>query len=389
MKVLFINSVVDYGSTGKIVRDLANGLKQQGHDVLICFGRNVASDKTDTFDFSSKFFSMIHLIMSRLFGRHGLHSTLQTRKLIRKIKNFGPDVIHLHNLHGYYLNYKVLFNFLHEYDVKILWTLHDCWAFSGSAAHFDYYGCKKWDNGCVECENTKSYPRVDFSPRQQKNFNLKKEVFTMVNDMEIFCPSNWLRNLTSKTFLSKYNISTIYNGIDIDSFSIKDSSSSNGQINLLGVANDWSIQKGLYDFYELSKKLPKNYKLTLVGLTQKQKIQTPSNIVAVERTRNYDELIDFYKRADIYLNLSVEETMGLTTVEAMAVGTPVIVYDRTAVPEVVSEYTGVIIPAISIENLIDAIINFDFSKFDKQNISDHAKRFSKQNMITEYLEKYI
>ena len=388
MKVLFINSVVDYGSTGKIVRDLANGLKQQGHDVLICFGRGEAKEKDDTFYFGGKMSSALHLLMSRLFGRHGLHSNSRTYDLIDRIKLFNPDIIHLHNIHGYYLNYKILFKFLKDSKSKVIWTLHDCWSFSGSAAHFDYYGCSEWDDGCVVCNNVSVYPKVVGFSRQKKNFDEKKHSFTSIEDMIIICPSNWLRDLTSTTFLSKFKVNTIYNGIDTSKFPLK-SSRVRSSINLLGVANDWSEQKGINDFFKLAGNLPSNFHITLIGLSKRQLELVPANITAIERTSNIEELCSYYQKSDIYINLSVEETMGLTTVEAMAVGTPVIVYDKTAVPEVVTSETGLVVSSLNFDQLVDSILTFDFNNYDSNLISEYAQFFSKERMLREYMTLYI
>lgn len=390
MKILYINSVVDYGSTGNLVRELASSEKNKGNDVLICYGRFYKEKAQDSFFFGSKFQSMIHVVTTRLLGRHGLHSTIATRKLLKKIVEFNPDIIHLHNLHGYYLNVPMLFDYISSKGTKVLWTLHDCWSFSGSSAHFDYYGCREWQDGCVVCNNTSTYPESIGLKRQKKNFNWKKRKFTQIEGhrMIIITPSNWLRDLTKKTFLKKYEIATIYNGIDLDRYSIKNEKEKSSRIKLLGVANDWTKLKGFDDFILLRQKLdPDKYQITLVGLTDKQLSKIPEGIIGIKRTSNFEELVRLYQDSDIYLNLSYEETMGLTTVEALACGTPSIVYDATAVPEVVSEDTGVIVKAGNIDRLVEVIQTLDWTKYSKENFTNRVKDFSLSKMNINYERK--
>ncbi|QIK57522.1 glycosyltransferase [Erysipelothrix sp. HDW6A] len=388
MKILFINSVVDYGSTGKLVRDIANASKQAGHDVLVAYGRYPQENSEDTFYFGSKISTYWHVLMTRLLGRHGLHSSLETKKLIKVIDEYNPEVIHLHNLHGYYLNVRMLFNYLKTRpQTKILWTLHDCWSFSGSSAYFSYSGCKVWDKGCVECNTTREYPESLGFSNQKYNFNWKKEAFSNINNLTILTPSDWLKQLTEQTFLNSYKIKRIYNGIDLQVFRPLKNESNSTEINLLGVANIWEKRKGLDDFIELSKRLPEDYKITLIGLSKQQCEGLPSSIKGITRTENVSELVEYYSNADIYLNLSQEETMGLTTVEALACGTPVIVYDQTAVPEIVGDEVGLVVKANDIDLLATSIQNFDFVRYSSEACREYSFKFSKEKMIENYLKE--
>ncbi|MDE8241021.1 glycosyltransferase, partial [Erysipelothrix rhusiopathiae] len=255
MKVLFVNSVCDYGSTGKIVRDLANGLKKEGHEVLICYGRHQAKEDTDTFYIGDKLTTYSHVFMTRVFNRHGLHSNRATQKLIEKIETFNPDVIHLHNLHGYYLNVEMLFEALKTFKGKIYWTFHDCWPISGSSAYFDYHGCKTWDEGCVECNSTRDYPEALVFKRQKKNFLWKKKAFSGLDNLTLVTPSYWLKELLAKSFLAQYPCEVIHNGINTNLFKptydAELTKKYENKLVLLGVASIWEQRKGLNDFIKL------------------------------------------------------------------------------------------------------------------------------------------
>lgn len=389
MKILFINSVYKFGSTGRLVEDLMKSAQENNHEVLCAYGRHKQKPSDDTFYFGSDIETFWHVAMTRLFGRHGLHSSKSTQKLIHKIKEFNPDVIHLHNLHGYYLNIPMLMKYLKTLDVKIVWTLHDTWSISGSAAYFDYHGCKVWDEGCVECNVTREYPEVKLFPNQRRNFKWKKETFLGFKNLTIITVSDWLKDLIKASFLKEYQIKRIYNGIDLDIFHLPSKPKIQSKpLKLLGVANDWEARKGLQDFIKLSEKLDEQYHITLIGLSNGQVRELPQNIEGIERTSSLEELIKYYQDADIYLNLSVEETMGLTTVEAKACGTPCIVYDRTAVPEIVDDRSGVIVKANDIDALIKSIKTFDFDTYNTASARLRALYFSKEKMLDLYLNEY-
>lgn len=391
MKVLLINSVVDYGSTGKITRDLANELKAKGHDVLIAFGRNTAKYDESIFNISNRLEFGWHFLMTRLFGRHGLHSSLATNKLINKIKEFNPDIVHLHNLHGYYLNVPKLMKFLKSVKgLKVVWTMHDMWAISGSSAHYSYAGCAEWDEGCVICNDPKEYPKSMFFDRQRKNFKWKKEVFSNFDDLTIVAVSDWQRLELEKSFFKQYKIVKIYNGLDLDLFIPNEEvNEPSDKVKLLGVSTDWRSRKGLDDFVELAELYNDDYEVTLVGLTQEQVETLPDSITKIERTSDFQELVKLYQDSDLYLNLSVEETMGLTTVEALASGTAVVVYDQTAVPEIIDETVGAVTPAGDINKLTQAINKTVKRNIPAQVCIDYAKEhYSKDEMMKKYFEVY-
>lgn len=376
MKVLFVNSVCDYGSTGKIVRDLANGLKKQGHDVLICYGRHQAKDDTDTFYIGDKVATYNHVLMTRLFNRHGLHSNRATRKLIQKIETYQPDIIHLHNIHGYYLNVKMLFDALKNYEGKIYWTFHDCWPISGSSAYFDYNGCKKWDEGCVECNSTRDYPEALFIKRQKQNFKWKKQSFSGFTNLTLITPSAWLKDLLAQSFLAGYPCEVIHNGINTQLFKPTEDAKltekyQNKRV-FLGVASIWEQRKGLEDFIKLNAMISDEEKIVLIGLSEEQLKTLPASMDGVLRTDSAEQLAAYYTLAHRFLNPTYEDNYPTTNVEALCCHTPIIAYDTGGNKEVATEPYMTIVPKGDVSVLYQAIKSdskvcfddFDHLKYD-------------------------
>ena len=361
-KLLIIGSSLNYGSPGHICESLGLKAIADGWTVYQAHGLKYSrSSQLNTFAVCSKFGELRHTIDSFLFDGHGLSSKRETKRLIKWIEEISPDVIHLHNLHGYYLNYQILFNFLSKYNKPIVWTMHDFWPITGHCAHFDYIGCDKWRKECCNCAQLSSYPRSLFIDKSRRNLKKKKTAFTSVNNLTIVTVSNWVRTIFKKSFLKNYPIRTIYNGVDIETFSpiqnnLRDQLGVTNKFVLLGVASPWYSLKGYNDYLSLSKVLPKDCIIIMIGLTQKQIKILPPNIIGIERTDSKHELAQYYSMADVTLNLSYQETFGMTTIEGMACGTPAIVYDRTASPELISSKTGIVVAAGCIKELLNAIL---------------------------------
>ena len=383
MRVLFINSVVDYGSTGKIVRDLANGLKLEGHEVLIAYGRHEAKVDEDTYSIVDKTSTMGHVFLSRFLGRHGIHSTNATKKLINRIESFKPDVINLHNLHGYYLNVPMLLKYLQSYNGKILWTLHDTWLISGSSAYFDFHGCKVWDEGCVECNSTKDYPRADFIKRQRANFEWKKELIPKLNNLSFITPSLWLKNVLGTTFLKKVPCHVVNNGIDTEIFKEQHNEELEtlykGKKVLLGVANKWEERKGLNDFLKLNELLDDEFQIILIGLTSDEISKLPQGIIGITRTNSAQELANYYSLAYAFLNPTYEDNYPTTNLEALSCNTPVIAYDTGGNKEV---------PGIEIVEQGDVeAMNSKLRTLDRTE-SYASDYFSKERFLSQMLELF-
>lgn len=392
MKVLQINSVCGIRSTGRICTDLADVLGQIGHECKIAYGREAVPEKYQKYAvrIGNDFDVNLHALQSRIFDNAGLGSRHATEKFIEWVKEYDPDVIHLHNIHGYYINIEVLFNYLAKADKPVVWTLHDCWAFTGHCAHYSYEQCDRWKLGCHNCPQKKTYPSSFLLEASRKNWLKKRDLFTSVKKMKLVTPSKWLASQVEQSFLSKYPVMAIPNGIDLDVFkpTPSDFREKNGLVGkkiILGVASAWGPKKGLFDFVELSKQLDDDYKIVLVGLTEQQKKELPSNILKITRTNNVHELAEIYTAADVFLNPSREETMGLTTVEAMACGTPVVVSNCTAVPEVVNSKCGIILETVSVEYIRDAV---DKAILMAKPSIENVCEFEKNRRYAEYTKMY-
>ena len=361
MKYLVINTVAGVGSTGKISADICRKLKAEGHDAVLAYGRDIANcDDIKTIRIGSMLDVYWHVAMTRLFDKHGLCSKRATRRFLKWVDSYKPDVIWLHNIHGYYLNYEELFSYIKRYNIKVKWTLHDCWALTGHCSYFTFVKCEQWKSHCSYCPQKRTYPGCWFNGRVDSNFDRKRKAFTGVKNLELIVPSNWLKGLVAESFLKDYPCTVVYNEIDRNIFKPtpssfrKDFHLENKKI-VLGVASVWTKRKGLEDFYKLSSMLDDSYVIVLVGLSKKQIKSLPKNIVGITRTNNQAELAGLYSTANIFVNPSREETFGLTSVEAVSCGTPSVVYEETACEEIAKSLSGGVAVPPGVENLYEAI----------------------------------
>lgn len=332
MKVIQINSVCGVGSTGRIALDIHNALIEQGHESFIAYGREPAKGCDKAIRIGSDFDINIHGLYTRIFDRHGLASKKATEKLIRTIEEIQPDIVHLHNIHGYYLNYETLFKFLKVSGLPVVWTLHDCWTFTGHCSHFIFAGCDRWQKGCYDCPQKKNYPGSFFLDNSRENFERKKNAFTGIRNLTIVTPSKWLAGLVSKSFLKEYKITVVPNGIDTTVFrpvksNFKENYNIKNKFMILGVASVWDKRKGLEHFVELAGMLQQDEVIVLVGLTQKQISRLPGNIMGISRTNNVQELVEIYSVADVFLNPTLEDNYPTVNLEAQACGTYTITFD--------------------------------------------------------------
>ncbi len=388
MKVFQINSVCGYGSTGKIAVDLAHTITAAGGQCRIAYGRGTAPGDVDSVKISGESGVRLHGALSRFTDKSGFYSKKATLRLIDQIKAFDPDIIHLHNIHGYYLNVKLLFGFLKEYNRPVVWTLHDCWAFTGHCAYYDAAGCTKWQRGCNNCPNLSSYPK-SFKDNSRNNYLIKKAIFCDVDNLTLVTPSNWLKGEVSHSFLSKYRCDVINNGVNTDVFkpcdsNIKTRLGIENKKMLLGVASIWEERKGLADFISLAKKLTDDYAIVLVGLSDKQKKSLPENIIGITRTSDQKELALLYSAADFYINLTYEDNYPTTNLEALCCGTPVITYDTGGSGEPVSNDCGAVVPCGDIDAVISAL---NMPK-NTEKIAKIASNFDKSVCFEKYFELY-
>lgn len=395
--LLQINVDANNGSNGGIARDIGNLVMSQGWKSYIAYGRKQIPSQSSLIRIGSDIDVNIHGLSSRLFDNHGLGSTHATKHFLSKIDIIKPDLIHLHNIHGYFINYKLLFEYLSKKNIPVIWTLHDCWPITGHCSHFVNVNCNRWKTQCFDCPLKSSYPASWFIDKSYQNYNLKKTIFNSLSSLTIVSVSNWLGDIVKESFLSVNPNTVVYNGVDTDIFKPRESNLRSllglqEKYVLIGVAVNWTESKGLLDYYKLSQRLPKEYQIILIGLTKSQITKLPNNIIGIEKTENLDLLVEYYIMADIVLNLSYAETFGLSTVEGMACGTPGIVYDRTASPELVSDTTAKIVEAGNIDQIIDAIKTIR-AKGGKSYYADECrkhvlKKFDKNDNYKRYIEIY-
>ena len=393
MKVFLINSDSGYGSTGRITNDLSRAIIENGSEVRIGYGRDCTEDLPYNIKIGSKLHVYLHVLKTRLFDLQGFGSKKVTKSFLRKVKKFQPDIIHLHNIHGSYINIELLFEFIKENKIPTIWTLHDCWSFTGHCSYYSNVNCYKWETMCYDCVQKKCYPASILVDNSTNNFKHKKEIFNGVQNLTITTVSQWLKDEVSRSFLSNYIIRVIPNGIDLSQFKpIKSNFRKKHQLSdkiiLLGVASIWDDRKGLGLFNELAECLEEKYQIVLVGITEKQKRLVSSKIITIPRTNNVKELVKIYTASDMLLNLSKEETFGLVTLEALACGTMVITNRYTANPELVDDTCGLILNELNIWELLEGIQGLVKDPKDKKACRNKASLYDKKEMYDKYLNLY-
>lgn len=396
MKVLQINSVCGIRSTGRICTDIADVLRASADECRIGYGRSRVPEqyRPIAVPIGGRLNTILHGLGSRLFDNTGFYSAFATRKFLKWVDGYRPDIVHLHNIHGYYLNIKLLFKYLKKKNVPVVWTLHDCWAFTGHCSHFAAQDCQQWQQQCCHCPLRKEYPASLLLDNSRGNYRRKKKLFGDMPNMHIVTPSDWLGHCVKRSFLQQYPVTTIQNGVDLSLFKPTESDfvqryGLQGKKLVLGVASAWSEHKGLRKFYRLAELLGPDYQVVLVGLTADQLQELPADVMGIVRTNSIQELAQLYTAAYVHVSMSLEETMGLTVIEANACGTPVVVFDRTALPEIVTPETGVVLQECTPEAVAKILLETGFSKdrYAEKCIA-HAGQFEKQKMYSQYIELY-
>ena len=394
-KLVQINTVCNT-STGRIMGDIQREAVKQGYDAVSFVGRRKPFRDIRCEKIGNSLSFWIHVVINTIFDRQGYGSYFVTKKMVKRIREENPDIIHLHNLHGYYLNLPILFDYLaNEFRGKVFWTFHDCWPFTGHCAYFASVGCDEWIEECRHCPKKKEYPISLFLDASRRNFRDKKKMFTSLQNLTIITPSEWMGNWIRDSFFKNYRIEVVNNGIDLTKFSYKPNEevlhkymiSRNKKI-LLGVANVWDKRKGLHDFLKLSEKLPAEYQIVLVGLNKFQMQQVPPTIIGIERTEDVEELVALYSMAHIFINPSVEESFSLVTVEAFACGTPVIVLDTSAVKELVSNENGVVLEEHETQDYLQAIDYLESLGLTRAQIAATALKYDATEAAAKVVRLY-
>lgn len=399
MKILRITTEINRSSIGRTTEQIGQLVIDEGWESYIAWGRSDGVSTSHKIKIGNRLSVLIHGFISRLFDLHGYGSYFATKKLVKQMKEIQPNIVHLHDIHGYYINLKVLFDYLRESDVPVVWTHHDCWAFTGHCAFYSSIGCEKWRTGCNHCPNIKSYPASLFIDNSRMQYALKKNLFTSIERLYNVGVSEWESRQLRMSFLRETPIRTICNGIDTDIFRPcqdkadevrKKYNLGNGKI-LLGVATAWGERKGLSDYYKLREQLTDDYTIVLVGVPLSLKESLPKGIIGILRTDSINELCLLYNTASIVLNLASEESFGKTTPEGLACGTPSIVYNCTASPDLVDEKTGIIVEKGDIDALVKAvytILTWDQEETIRNCRERACSLYSIKNNWPEYIKLY-
>lgn len=390
MKVVQINATCGYGSTGKIAVDISRLLNKKGIENYILYAGNKSAYENGI-NYGSKSYLKMQALKTRILGNYGFNSELITRKLIYHLKKIQPDIVHLHNMHSHNANLPILFKYFKKNNIKVIWTFHDCWAFTGSCAYFDYVKCEKWKTLCSNCpQNTMSW----FFDRTDYMYNTKKKLFTEIQNMTIVTPSKWLAGLVKQSFLNKYPVKVINNGIDLSLFKPtrsdfrKKYNIADKKI-LLGVAMGFKERKGFNYYLELAKLIDNDTYIVLVGVSKEQKESLPENVIGITRTANQTELAEIYTAADYFINCTLEDNFPTVNLEALACGTPVITFNTGGSIECIDSEIGAVVEQGDVKSILTEIKRLNQIKNISEKCIEKAEKFyDKNKCFLKYIEMY-
>lgn len=398
MKTLVqINVSLNQGSTGRIVEEIGLLAKGTGWDSYMVHGaRYMNPSKLHSIQVDSKNDEYLHYIKTLLFDKHGLGSTAATKQLVKKLKQINPNIVHLHNIHGYYINYKILFDYLIDNQIPTLWTMHDCWPFTGHCAYFDKIGCNKWIDQCCNCPQLKEFPKSILLDNSNNNYNLKKSLYEKMPNLLLVPVSKWLGDLASQSIIGRREIKVIHNGIDLsvfrplDQLFLKKKYHLEDKFVILGVSNIFGERKGFVDFLRLAEKMS-HCTIILIGLSEEENKQLLPNMIGIRYTESIEQMVEYYSMADVFANPTYEDNFPTTNIEALACGTPVITYNTGGSPEAVSEETGYVVKKSDLRDFVIKIIQVE-SRGKKSYLEACRKRaekeFNHKIQYAKYLEIY-
>ena len=398
MKILQINAVYNLSSTGRTTTELHTALLEKGIDSYVAYAQTNRPDDANLYVIGNKNDRKLHAFMSRLSGKQAYFSRGATKKLLDYIEKIKPDVVHIRNLHGNYINLPLLLDYLGKKDIPVVATLHDFFFITGKCVYFTTSGCDKWQTGCEKCPNLQSGNPTWFFDRTKTLFNDKLRLFSSIKKLAFIGVSDWVADEARKSPIAKNAlvVKRIYNWIDFGKFhrtdveKLRQDKRFNGKFVILGVSAFWEERKGLDKFLELSKRLGPDEVILMIG-NMPEGISLPENIISVKRTDSVDELVEYYNCADVFLTFSLEETFGKVSAEALSCGTPVICYNSTANPELVGERCGVVVEKNDFDGIVNAIK--EIKQNGKSYYADYCVKyahdnFDKDKCIDQYIELY-
>ena len=383
-RIAFINAT-SYGSTGNIILDIINGY--QGEARLFCFRTKVDNPKVTKISINKLSDTCSH-VLSRIDGKDGFHYHALAKKLIKELEAFKPDIIHIHNLHGYYLNIELLINYINKNHIKIIYTFHDLWSLTGRCAVPG--NCKKYLEGCKGCK-INNYPYT-LLHLEDKIYQKKIPLLSSIEDMTIISPCEYNLTFIKETYLNKYPMKVINNGIDLDVFKHVDSdirekyNIAKDTIILLTVANPFSIHKGVEYLNEIASKLDKDYLIIAIGDVEKGITLNPliKHIPHISR----EELIKFYSAADLFINTTMSDTYPTVDMEAISCLLPVISFDTGGTREIVTPDVGVLLPQKDVDGMLKEIEKACRNPLKRENLLKRREDFAKSLMVNKYIELY-
>lgn len=392
MKIAQINITCSAGSTGTICVSVSRLLTEAGMENYILYASGKSSEPV-----GRRYMSLPEIkfqaLKAKVSGNYGFQSKAATRRLIAELDRIAPDIVHLHNLHSHNVHLGMLFTYLKEKRIKVFWTFHDCWAFTGYCPHYDMIGCSRWkEDGCGNCPQRTHYSWV--FDRSAGLFAKKKQLFSGL-DLTIITPSQWLADQVKRSFLKECPVEVIHNGIDLSVFSPRESDfrkeyQLENQRILLGVAFGWGQRKGLDVFLRLAKRLdPEKFRIVLVGTDETVDKQLPANVISIHRTADQKELAEIYSAADVLVNPTREDTFPTVNMEALACGTPVVTFRTGGSPETIDEKTGIVVDRDDEEALYAAIVSLcEANPLSREDCRKRAEQFDANSRFEEYVALY-
>lgn len=400
MRVAHIN-VTSGLSTGRIATDILTVLQELGHTGLLCYSRGYPPQGVPSYRIGNRADVLLHALGARLLDRAGFLSRMATRRLTRQLALYRPDVVHLHNLHGYYVDIRTLLQWLAKAGIPVVWTLHDCWAFTGHCAYYTWRRCDRWREGCGQCPQLHTYPASLIVDQSRRNWREKRQAIRRLPNLTLVTPSLWLGSEVKRSFLGKRPIRVIPSGVDLQAFRPNDEpelqedlvkrynlSALAGKHILLSVASTWEPRKGLDDLMALSEVLPEGMMILALGLTPAQCANLPQGMLGIPRTENLRQLRALYTAADVCLSLSHEETQGMTLLEALACGTQVVCYAATALPELVTPEVGIAVPEGDIPAVAEACARLCAAPKTPHACRARAQQYEKRAQFAQYVGLY-
>lgn len=391
--LLQINITANWGSTGKITEIIGATAIQSGWDSYIIYGGSCGPSQSNLIRVGNGLNRYLHFTEQRIRDNEGLCSRCETKKLIRRIEQIKPDVVQLHNIHDHYLNYRLLFEYLNKTNIKVVWTFHDCWAFTGHCFHFVTAGCEKWKTGCHDCPLRNEYPKT-FLDKSKRNYELKKRLLGGCKNLTIVPCSDWMAGFVRQSFLKDKRLEVIKNGVDLNVFKPSSTGNNSDKFKVIAVSSIWNKEKGLADIIALQELLPEDCTITVVGLSEKQVSELPQGITGIRRTQNVHELVELYSNSNVLINPTYADTFPTVNLEALACGTPVITYKTGGSPEAVNDETGVVVEQGDVKGMAAAIQRYKELSAEKFMQVRHVCRkraeehFDKDKCYNKYIELY-